>query len=215
MKKKKLVSLFMAVALIGAIGVGATLAYFTDTEETLNVVTMGHVDITLTEPNFDQNDGKVDNQITNIMPNTDIPKDPTVTVAKDSEDAYVRVKLAIKADSVEGEDDMEGLILSLLDIDTVNWYLAEDGYYYYKNPMTAGDSATLFTKVSIPETWGNKFANIGFNISVVAEAIQADNFNPDTDADGMITGWNYTDGTAITAENYVEPEAPVEAEEQL
>lgn len=213
MKKKKIISLFMAVVLIGAIGVGATLAYFTDAEEALNVVTMGHVDIELTEPNFDKDDGVEDNKIDRITPGQEIAKDPTITVAEDSEDSFIRVKLVTEANNtVEGVDDMEALILGLLDIDTNNWFLAEDGYYYYQSIMKAGDSATFFNKVTIPETWGNEFSNFGFDIRITAEAIQADNFTPGRNGEGMICAWQYSDGTAITAENYVAPQASAVAE---
>ena len=49
MKKKSLVSLLAAVSLVAVVGVGSTLAYFTDSDVATNVVTMGHVDIVLTE----------------------------------------------------------------------------------------------------------------------------------------------------------------------
>ena len=52
MKNKKLKTLVASLALVGAIAVGATLAYFTDSQEAVNTITMGHVDIDLDEPNF-------------------------------------------------------------------------------------------------------------------------------------------------------------------
>ena len=52
MNKKKLIPLLSAVALVGVIGVGSTLAYFTDNDAANNVVTMGHVNIELDEPEF-------------------------------------------------------------------------------------------------------------------------------------------------------------------
>lgn len=212
MKKKKLISLFAAVALIGVIGVGATLAYFTDTEAVTNVVTMGHVDITLTEPSFDKDDGTPDNTISNVMPNTVISKDPTVTVAPGSENAYVRVKLDITATDVEGVDDEKALVLSLLDLDIENWFFS-DGYYYYQGVMEEGDTATLFTKVTIPEDWGNEYAKFGFNIAVSAEAIQADNFEPQVNADGKYYAWQYLDGNTITPANYDETKVVAEVVE--
>ncbi len=47
MKKKKILTMVAAVALVAVIGVGATLAYFTDKDSKTNVVTMGKVDIDL------------------------------------------------------------------------------------------------------------------------------------------------------------------------
>lgn len=200
--------------MIGVIGVGATLAYFTDTEAVTNVVTMGHVDITLTEPSFDKADGTQDNIISNVMPNTEIPKDPTVTVSTGSENAYVRVKLDIEATEVEGVEDEEALVLGLLDLDTENWFFS-DGYYYYQSVMEEGDTATLFTKVTIPEDWGNEFAKFGFDITVSAEAIQADNFTPTRNADKKICAWQYKDGGIITPDNYDETKVVPEVVEEV
>ena len=49
MNKKKLAGLALSLGLVSVVGVGATLAYFTDQASIANVVTMGHVDINLTE----------------------------------------------------------------------------------------------------------------------------------------------------------------------
>ena len=40
-----------------------------------------------------------------------------------------------------------------------------------------------------------------FTIGITAEAIQADNFTPE-ETEGVITGWNNSDGEPITAETY-------------
>ena len=55
MKNKKLLTAATSVALVAVVGVGATLAYFTDSEEQTNVVNMGHVDIDLTETSNSDN----------------------------------------------------------------------------------------------------------------------------------------------------------------
>ena len=47
MKKRKVISLVAAVTVVAALGIGATLAYFTAQAEQTNVVTMGHVDCLL------------------------------------------------------------------------------------------------------------------------------------------------------------------------
>lgn len=198
MKNKKLISMVVAIALVAVIGVGATLAYFTDKDEATNVITMGHVDIELTEPEFDEatDDTK---EITNVEPNQEIVKDPTITVAEGSEDAYVRATI-----TYEGLDEtqIEELAIEI----NAGWHFnEEDGYYYYNTKLMAGESAKLFDGFKIPETWGNEVADITFKINVNAEAIQADNFTPATETiDGVeyVTGWYYSNGDAITAETY-------------
>ena len=47
--KKKLVLSLAAAAMVGTLAVGGTLAWFTDTETATNVVTTGHVDISVME----------------------------------------------------------------------------------------------------------------------------------------------------------------------
>lgn len=192
MNKKKLLPLILSVALIGAIGVGATLAYFTDSEEATNVITMGNVDIELTEPSFPE-----DKKVEDITPGEEIAKDPTITVKETSQDAYVRASIEITGLS----DLQKEQLLAKITINS-GWLLSDDGYYYYQNSLKATESATLFDKVVIPETWKNEVADKTFEIIVKAEAIQADNFVPAKDTAGNIIGWNYSDGSAITVENY-------------
>lgn len=204
MNKRKIITLLAALTLVGAVGVGATLAYFTDNEAATNVITMGHVDVELDEPNFDTEDGEDDKTIEDILPGETIVKDPTITVGKDSKDAYIRAKIEFT-----GLDDNQQVeLLNNINVDTTVWYLAEDGYYYYNAMVKAGSKVVLFDEVVIPQEWGNEVANLKFEINVSAEAIQADNFTP-VEKDGMIVAWTYADGTAITVENYVENNSTV------
>ena len=84
--KKKLLALVLVVALAATAVIGGTLAYFTDTTEAMvNEFTVGNVDITLTEPNWD-GDAK-------LMPGSVYDKDPTITVDEKSQDAYVFLKM--------------------------------------------------------------------------------------------------------------------------
>ena len=86
--KKKIVALCLCEALaVVAIG-GATLAYFTDTTgDKVNTFTVGNVDIDLTEPSWNEKDSHT------LMPGTSYDKDPTITVAENSQDAYVFLKI--------------------------------------------------------------------------------------------------------------------------
>ena len=82
MKKKRIVSLSLVVALIAIIA-GGTYAYFTDKTQTeTNVFTVGNVKIELTEPKWDEDNN-------HILPSVDLPKDPTITVEDGSDPAYV------------------------------------------------------------------------------------------------------------------------------
>lgn len=86
MKKKNLILTLTAVMLAFAIGVGGTIAYFTDTTDAqVNEFTVGNVNIDLTEPSW-----KGD---ATLMPGVSFDKDPTITVAEKSMDAYVFLKV--------------------------------------------------------------------------------------------------------------------------
>ena len=192
MKKKKILTMVAAVALVAVIGVGATLAYFTDKDSKTNVVTMGKVDIDLEEPVFSENP---DDTITDVKPNQNIVKDPKITVTEGSLDAYVRAK--IEFDGLNDQQIKD--ILPLINIDKTKWFLSTDGYYYYKDKMASGESVYLFQNVKIPENWGNEVSGLTFKINVFAEAIQADSFEPDLEG-GLITGWKDSNGNDIQAE---------------
>ena len=87
--KKKITAICLVVALAATAIVGGTLAYFTDTtDEVRNEFTVGNVAIDLDEPNWEYEGDKA-----NLVPGTQIAKDPTITVLDKSQDAYVFLKL--------------------------------------------------------------------------------------------------------------------------
>lgn len=196
MKSKKLISMLAAVTLLAVIGAGATLAYFTDTSDATNIITMGHVEIDIDEPGYEGDDN---NEVKDILPGETIIKDPTVTVSEGSADAYIRTTLTVgNLTEEQTEELLAGIVIN------AGWYYnAEDGYYYFNRKLAAGESATLFNQVTVPENWGNETADLSFQIIVSAEAIQADNFFPQYNEDGtMIICWRNSAGEPVTAENY-------------
>ena len=84
--KKKILALALVVILAVTAVAGASLAYLTDKDSADNVFTIGKIDITL-------NDEFVHESL--LMPGVDVSKKVGVTVAQDSQPAYVRVHIAI------------------------------------------------------------------------------------------------------------------------
>ena len=203
MKKKTLIATCASVALIAAVGIGSTLAYFTDSDTEQNVLTFGHVDIELVEPEFSAE--HTDNTIGPIVPNQEIVKDPTIIVAEDSEDAYLRASIVINDEEEVLTDDMKAQLEDNIAI-AEGWVKSTDGYYYYQNIAEAEDSIPFFGSVKIPELWGNEVANLTFTIDVKAEAIQASSFAPTTDENQIIVAWKTTAGEEIKAETYDDEE---------
>ena len=176
MNKKKLLTMVLALVLIGAVGVGATLAYFTDNDSATNVVTMGHVNIELTEEEWTYGE----TGITGVTPGQKIAKDPTISLVGNSLDAFVRIKLEVTGfDGVENADAYKAEILE--DLVLGEGWTKVGNYYYYAEKLTKDNASTtaLFESVTIPYEWTNDVANATFNILVSAEAIQADNLADD------------------------------------
>lgn len=92
MNKKKLGVTLGSLALVGAIGFGATLAYLSDTAGTLtNTFVVGdNISIELDEAKYNEtgrtNEG---NEYTDILPGVAFEKDPTVTVNTPTTESYV------------------------------------------------------------------------------------------------------------------------------
>ena len=94
--KKKLIAIFLCVALVAIAIVGASLAYFTDTDKATNTFTVGNVKIDLIESKFHRegNDNSGD---------TSIP-DPTHTVTDADGMKYVKTGHTMFTDDEIKED---------------------------------------------------------------------------------------------------------------
>ncbi|MDD6142533.1 MAG: TasA family protein, partial [bacterium] len=126
MSKRKILTLAMALSMIAILAVGATIAYFTDTDNATNTFTVGNVDITLTEPNWVASGSQ---DAPEVYPGEALDKDPTVKNVG-SNPCFVRIK-------VTGWDCLApaGNITYKTDYVTGNlgdnWVLHTDGYFYY------------------------------------------------------------------------------------
>lgn len=122
MNKRKIILLATALCLVAILAVGGTLAYFTDTDQAVNVFTVGNVQIDLIEKERDGNGGlqdfSDDKKLLPIVGSAQGEKDEyglptaknyvdkivTVKVLDKSEDAYVRVLVAIPSELDETEN---------------------------------------------------------------------------------------------------------------
>lgn len=189
--KKKIVSIALAAALAATAIVGSSLAYFTDTEEKTNTFTVGNVDITLTEPNWDADINNKD-----LIPGKTIPKDPTITVEADSETAYTFMKVEVSEDFADlmiayatatGKTNPEDVVAAWFTTETrpkVMEMNLEERYVILGvlSPKAAGESVTYFDEVKIPAEVTQKMikADGTYEIKVTAYAIQAEGFYDET-----------------------------------
>lgn len=183
--KKKVTAIALAVCILAVAVIGATMAYFTDTDSKTNTFTFGKVDIDLTEDSTHANgavkgDMSTDGGITypGVLPGLVYSKVPTVTVKRESLDAWVIITATVPT-----VYDWDGLFN---DIDTANFtkdrkIVGENTvYYFYANAaVTAGSSVTPFTEVKInPALTQNDVKNLPtFNVVVNAYGIQKEGFD--------------------------------------
>ena len=126
MKKKKIFLTACAIALICSVSIGSALAYFTTYTEAKGGYTISLGDkTTVDEPTF-----------------SEWTKHVVITSANDSEPVWVRAKAFCGSEYSLVYSDKSG-----------KWLPNSDGYYYYKDILTAGQSTEeLLVKIeNIPE----------------------------------------------------------------
>lgn len=177
--KKKIMAACMCTAMLAVAVVGGTMAYFTDTEKADNVFTVGNVDITLTEPNWE---GEGSKDAPEAYPGEALAKDPTVENTGKNP-CFVRIK--VDGWDCLGEDNMITYRTDYVaDKLGDNWELY-DGYFYYNTVLNTGDKTdALFDQIVIPATVTNGFDD-EYELVVTAEAVQAQGARP---------GWDKPEG---------------------
>lgn len=179
--KKKILTLSLVVALAATAIIGGTLAYFTDNEEVTNTFTVGDVDITLTETEWEA-------PVT-AVPGDTYQKNPVVTNVGEN-DAWIRVDVTISDAAAFKAAAADKQITDLATIfknhDESKWTrasISEDTtkdtltYSYYYNTVVSaktGTTGAIFTAVEIPDAFDNSdMKAIGdFTITIEAHAIQ-------------------------------------------
>ena len=184
-------TLSLVAALAATAVIGGTLAYFTDTtEEKINTFTVGNVDITLDEPEWDQDDAV-------LIPGREIAKNPTITVEADSQRAYTFMKVKLSDDfaallktyaetkgyNLSNEDDRNALIeawfVSEVSPKVMSVDLADKSLILgVLSPKDPGQSVTYFDAVTVPADVDQSMIkeNGTYEIYITAYAIQAEGF---------------------------------------
>lgn len=182
--KRKLV-LTSAVVLILALLAAGTFAYFTKDARATNVITTGTIDITLNDEI--QGGEKTDTgwKLEGVMPGQAVEKKVSIT-NNGSAEAWLRVKLAVRV-TVDGEEMplTFGDGQSVLQFETGDGWLAQDGYYYYRNATKSGDTTgELFHGLQLNPLLPNVYQGCTVTVDVLAQAVQVKNNNVYLTADG-------------------------------
>lgn len=143
-----------------------------------------------------------------LMPGHEYTKDPTVTVLKGSEESYVRMLVTVTFKKALTDAQLSMNLDSIFTGYSTKWVRAGKEIntdktvitYEYRYDKTVSADETdnkleaLFTGIKIPDNWENDdLAAIGgFEIEIVAQAVQADGF------DTAEAAWTATFGATST-----------------
>ncbi len=136
-----------------------------------NTITTGDISIVLEEFELDHTgnlipyqDGKT------VLPGQKVTK--IISITNEAEPAWIRAKAEFMSRSgiKDISDDMLGGISS-------QWIKHGD-YYYYTEPVSAGEAVRFFEAVTIPADWDERVSEKGFSVDITAQAIQKAHFDP-------------------------------------
>lgn len=200
MNKKNILTAAVSLSLVAVIGVGATLAYFTDSTATAkNVFTTGLVNIELVDETDPDAEGQVPGvpnteggiTYTDVMPGDNLSKIVGATILDDSQPCWLGFKVSISSTSPL-KDTVEQEVVNLVwnSIQETaqtdpNWIVSVEGtdLYCYRTVETVyneedpmANRVLLFDGIQIPGAeWDNRYAGVNFDIDVTAAAVQTAN----------------------------------------
>lgn len=173
--KKRIIAIALVVICLAILATG-TLAYFTDSEQVHNIITSGNIKIALDELFPGAEPGEEENTyvLEGVMPGQTVTKEVRVENTGVGT-AWIRARLEMvfaPADLPAEIDGKDVVGIALLP----GWTLAEDGWYYYVDPVAAGDYTDyLFKEVTLAPEMGNEYQKCSISIIVNAQAVQTAN----------------------------------------
>lgn len=121
-----------------------------------------------------------------------------VTIANTGDtEAYIRAAIVVTWKDAENGNVYAGKPVAgedyTISLNETDWFLGDDGFYYYKNPVLNGDSTTVLI-YSCAAIESNTPAGYGLNVEILGSAIQsvptnvvADKWGVTVGADGMLS----------------------------
>lgn len=205
MKKRSILMGVFTIAIAAVIGVGSTLAWFTDSTTASASVTMGTIKIQLNNVALVSKSGSTNKAI----PGDQFTNNPTVTNTGKN-DCYIRLKgtltdadgkeVKIGSKTVKFEDLFFPNVIKFVGFKPVAlWVPGTDGYIYYTPKVAAGGTTDALALApngctfKIPEALQNEYQGKGLKVTITAEAVQSDNLP-------ILTNWkNVSDITTGAA----------------
>lgn len=172
--KRKLLILSLLV-ILAALTAAGTLAYYTDSARTHNVITSGKVNIALLEW-ADEARTKPFKDKQGVMPGTKVTK---IVEVKNTGTGAAFVRLRVETEVLSAEGQKMGPKHVHLDFNQTDW-IYQDGYYYYARSLKPGETTVpLFTAVTFAAEMGNQYQNATAHVKVSAYAVQSANNGDD------------------------------------
>ena len=154
-------------------------------DDKLNGVTTGTIDITLNDEIQGGEKTGTGWKLEGVMPGQAVEKTVSIT-NNGSAEAWLRVKLAVRV-TVGGEEmpltfgDGQSVLLFA----TGDRWLAQDGYYYYRDATKSGATTEqLFSSLQLNPLLPNAYQGCTVTVDVLAQAVQVKNNNVYLTADG-------------------------------
>ena len=169
--KKRLAAGGVALSLLAILGIG-TAAYFVTDGRAENKITMGTVDLTLTETVNGVVVGESTSQLDGILPSQTVDQ---VAEIKNTgnQDYWLRVRADVSVTAAQQAADLDNRVISF------NWdkekWVEKDGWYYYPTAVPAGETVTPFDAVTFAAKAGNEYQGCTIDIDVEAQAVQVKN----------------------------------------
>lgn len=150
---------------------GGSLAFFTYSEQTHNIVTTGGVSIEVQEW-ADPSRETPFTDVSGVLPGMTVQKIAEVKNTG-SAPAWVRVRIE-KAIALAGGGAGDPALVTL-DLNTNAWQ-EQDGWLYYNRALSPGEvSEPVFTQVTFQKTMGNEYQNAAATVTLFASAVQTAN----------------------------------------
>ena len=184
--KKKFFALSVMAMLIAICSFG-TAAFYNAQDTAHNVITMGNVNIAISEWADEEKTIEFSN-VDGVLPNTSVTKVVEIRNTGKS-DAWVRVRIE-KNISLNSDSEGDTGLISL-NINEGAWIDGNDGYYYYSKKLSEDEvTEPVFTKVEFSKDMDNSYVGAVCSVEVFAEAVQsANNGGEVLSADGWPEGY--------------------------
>lgn len=168
--KRKLLILSLLV-ILAALTAAGTLAYYTDSARTHNVITSGKVNIALHEWADKERNTPFQDK-TGVMPGTKVTK---IVEVENTGTGAAFVRLRVETEVLSAEGVKMGPKHVSLDFNQTDW-IYQDGYYYYARSLQPGETTVpLFTAVTFAAEMDNTYQNATAHVNVSAYAVQSAN----------------------------------------